>query len=76
MTGLEKALDGVDWKPIERIQVVGHDVYATHEGFIHLDEETLHVFKLSNGERVVDADDISRLLGLSVEEIEAHMRGQ
>lgn len=68
---INKALDAVDWRPIERLKVVGHEVYATHEGFIHVAGETLGVFKLSSGERVFNTEDVARLLGLSVEEVEA-----
>lgn len=75
MTGFEKLLDAVDWKPIDGLKVEGHEVWATHEGFIHLGGEELGVFMLSTGERVFNTEDLSRLLGMSVEEIEAQAKG-
>ncbi len=62
-------LEGVDWRPIEALNVVGTEVYATHQGFIQVGDSSLRVFKLSNGERVFDADDIADMLGLTAEEV-------
>ncbi len=67
----QKLLDSVDWRPIQQLKVLGHDVYATHEGHLSGDWGSLRVFKLSNGERVFDADDIAELLGLELDEVKA-----
>ncbi len=68
-TALRRALAGIDWRPIEHLKVVDHDVYATHEGFLDFGGEPLGVFKLSNGEVVFNAEDVAKLLGMTVEEV-------
>lgn len=48
-------LDAVDWKSIEGEKPKG--LHATHEGYVQIGEVCLHVFVLSDGQRVFDADD-------------------
>ncbi len=74
MGSLAKQLAGVDWRPIERVKVVGHESYATHEGFIQMAGHSIGVFKLNNGQSVYNTVDVADFFGLTVEEIEEMAR--
>jgi hypothetical protein len=37
-------------------------LYATHDGYLTVGEMRLHCYQLSDGSRVIDADDVARVL--------------
>ena len=67
-TPIEKLLDEVEWRPCDsraRTDADGDIAVATHEGYLHFGEAKLRVFQLSNGMRVIDADDLERFFGVT-----------
>lgn len=62
MTQFERLLDSLDWKPLPPIE--GDDggeilPHATHEGILELCGHKLKVFQLSDGNRVIEAEDLN-----------------
>lgn len=62
-TPVDRLLAKVEWKPIEDAHL--HDdgtyPYATHEGMFDFYGVQLRCYQLSNGQRVVNAEDIAML---------------
>lgn len=59
----DKLLDSVQWTPTNLTPEDGAP-YATHTGQITVDGVELCVYLLSDGARVIDAEDLSDLLGV------------
>jgi hypothetical protein len=57
-------LDGVEWKPInsECTESKGLPV-VTHEGVLRIYGIELKVYQLNNGVRIIDKEDLNKLLG-------------
>lgn len=52
-------LDAIDFTPIERTEDPAPGVlYATHEGILRIQGFDFKVYQLSDGRRVIDADDV------------------
>jgi len=65
-TPIEIMLDKVQWKPLKTdnsVELVntGYPV-ATHSGVLKIGEIELKVYQLSNGQRVIDQEDIIKFL--------------
>lgn len=63
---IEVMLDGIEWRECPP-QAPGDLPHITHEGELHLPGVTIRVVQLSDGQRVIPADDFERLM--------AHMAG-
>lgn len=62
---IERLLDAVEFVPIEtdgKSEPVGGLPVATHQGYLDFLGQKLRVYKLSNGLRVVDAQDFHAFL--------------
>lgn len=59
MTPMEKLLSQVDWRPTGQTE---GELYATHDGTIHLGPYELRVYQLNDGQRVFDARDAVAML--------------
>lgn len=62
---IETLLDQVEWTECEDTSQKGDEgmPYATHEGRLSLGGFNMTVYKLSNGQRVLDANDVQSLFG-------------
>lgn len=64
---IDMMLDGVTWVAVDPNKQIGtHDddiPYATHEGVLQIGDLSVHVYQLSNGQRVIDSEDIRALVG-------------
>lgn len=64
---IEMMLDGVKWTKVDDSKQFGtHDddiPYTTHEGVLVIGDLSVHVYQLSNGQRVIDSEDILALIG-------------
>lgn len=62
---IERLLDSLEWIPVEPPQSGGDSdlPFVTHSGQLSLDGCELRVYRLSNGERIVDEDDLAAFLG-------------
>ncbi|MCK9458281.1 MAG: hypothetical protein M0R80_01355 [Proteobacteria bacterium] len=58
-------LDGVEWEslPAEPPELDGEVPFATHRGVLDLGGVKLKVYQLSDGQRVIDAEDLEALFG-------------
>lgn len=56
---IEQALDRVTWTPCEPPETSGDLPYITHAGVLHLGSVSLRVYQLSNGKRIIDAEDMA-----------------
>jgi len=64
---IETMLEALTMEPIEGAgETLDEDcLYATHTGVLQIGDVALKVYLLNNGERVFDADDACRVLGIS-----------
>jgi len=52
-------MNAVDWKPVEpKTDVDGNLPHVTHEGELNFAGAYFRVYQLSDGQRVLDADDV------------------
>ena len=63
---IESALDQVEWTPLGRDpENEGSGMpFATHVGLLKIGDFQFHVYRLSDGQRVVDADDSEALFNV------------
>lgn len=60
---VELLLDQVEMVPLPCAPRPGDELpYATHQGALSLGDLTITVYQLSDGQRVLDADDVARFL--------------
>lgn len=65
MTLADRLLDSVVWEPTGADGANADGLpYATHSGVLTLGELELRVYQLSDGRRIIDADDFVKLLGI------------
>lgn len=61
-------LDALAWQPLDppdpEVLAAAELPHATHEGFLDLAGARLRVVRLSDGQRIIDADDLSNFLEL------------
>jgi hypothetical protein len=61
---IDMMLEGATWTPIERAETPEGELYATHEGVLDLGAlGTMKCWRLSNGQAVIDAQDMARFFG-------------
>jgi hypothetical protein len=61
---IEMMLDSVTWKPVEWSEQSNDGIpYATHEGAFEMQGFQFKVYQLSNGQRLIDHDDLMRFFG-------------
>lgn len=54
--------DSIEFKPLPATPFTDDGIpYATHDGVFRLGTVEIRVYQLSNGKRVLDADDMERL---------------
>ena len=63
MTPIEKLLDDVKWKEIHH-ESPPNIPYATHEGVLYLGVFKFKVYQLSDGQRVIDEEDLKKFFGV------------
>ena len=66
-TPIDRMMDGLEWDPVQAPGELEEDVpYATHEAILDLGHPIpkLKCYQLSNGVRVIDAEDIKALFGV------------
>jgi hypothetical protein len=62
---IEMMIDGLVWREVHSTLDHGDDLpFVTHEGTLELQGITLRVLQLSNGQRVIDSEDLDRLFGM------------
>lgn len=61
---VDKLLDAVDWQPLIGPAPQDHDgiPWATHRGIFEIAGLKLRVYQLSDGRRIIDADDLHDFL--------------
>jgi hypothetical protein len=70
-------LDRVDWQPVpQEIQRPIDMPHVTHEGILKIAGLTLRVYQLSDGQRVIDANEIRSLLGLDEQDPDSPLWGE
>jgi len=64
--GVKKMLDEVTWgpNPVPEGLKPG-ELYATHSGVIRFNGIEIRVHQLNDGQRILDADDLAKLFGIS-----------
>jgi hypothetical protein len=63
-TPIDMVLDGVQWVALpERPHEYDTLPWATHEGVLTIGGASLRVYTLSNGQRIIDADDLAAFFG-------------
>lgn len=56
---MDALLDRLDWEAVpEPASRVLDDPYVTHQGVMYIADHALRVYQLSDGQRVIDADDL------------------
>jgi len=62
MTPIEQLMNTVKWVEVETANADSRDElpYVTHEGTLVIFNAPLKVFQLSDGQRVIDADDMEK----------------
>lgn len=66
-TPMDRLLDAVEWQPCPPYECAtdtGELPFATHTGELRVGDVVLRVTRLSDGTRVIDADDLETLLGV------------
>ena len=66
-TKMDHLLDGIDWQELPKpseYDLYGDEVYATHQGVLTIGDVTLRCYILNDGTRLIDADDVHRILGI------------
>jgi hypothetical protein len=58
----ERIATSVQWTPLPAPVDPGDQPYATHEGVVPLGEDTLHVFQLNTGQRVIEHKSLDALM--------------
>lgn len=68
MQAFNAALDLLEWHPLDTVEPEDSDLpYAVSSAVLYVGEFPLKVFHLSNGERVIDADDFTAFFELLTE---------
>ena len=62
-TPIDRILDDVDWKENVPPDHQSDIPWATHSGVLIIGDIWIRVHQLSNGTRVIDAEDLERLFG-------------
>lgn len=62
-TPIEAILDKLDWNPVDPPKEITHLPYVTHSGVMNIAGQSLNVHMLSNGQRIIPAEDIERFFG-------------
>ena len=57
-TPIDTLFDGVKWVPTGLTESESDLPVATHEGILHLFDRDFRVYELSNGMRIIHADDL------------------
>lgn len=57
---IDRMIDAVAMTPLPASPHEGGGLYATHEGRLTVGAFTFRVYQLSDGQRVIDADDVER----------------
>lgn len=70
-TPVETMLSQIQWRPMEAPTTTGVLPYATHEGILTIGDASLRVFQLSDGKRIIDADDMAEFFGVTAGELKA-----
>ena len=60
-TWIDILFDAVAWLPVETPEHSGEIPHTTHEGVLKIGDSSLKVYTLSDGQRIVDADDMHEL---------------
>lgn len=58
-TPIESIMDRLEWKPVVH-EVEPKGLYATHEGVLEIAGSKFRCYQLSDGNRVIDADDVEK----------------
>jgi len=63
-TKIDEIMDAVRWTECEDTSEKGDEgvPFATHHGVLRFGRFTLRVYTLSNGQRLIDAEDVHRML--------------
>lgn len=60
MSAVDQMLAAVEWKALPVTNEATDIPYATHEGTLHVFDLELRVYQLSNGQRVIGGESLSR----------------
>lgn len=62
---MDELLDSLEWNDVERSTFSTNDTlpYATREATLEINGLSVRVYQLSDGRRIIDAEDLSELLG-------------
>ena len=64
MKPVDALLNAVDWVPAEGVEPSDDMPYATHTGVLTISGVSFRCYQLSDGRRVIDAEDIKAFFGL------------
>lgn len=62
-TPIDRFLDTIEWRAMETPSNTD-ELHATHCGILEIAGVRLHVYQLSDGQRVIDADDMEKFFGI------------
>lgn len=68
MTPIEKLISEVEMTPLSPLSVAEKEglPYATHQGILNLAGHKFTIHQLSDGRRILDAEDVLNFMGLPV----------
>jgi hypothetical protein len=58
----ERIATSVPWTPLPAPVAAGDQTYATHEGWVSLGEDTLHVYQLNTGETIIEKESLEAFM--------------
>lgn len=61
---MDRLLDAVEWHELPPPEDKAQDGYATYQGVLVIGDATFRCYVLSDGRRLIDADDVQKFLGL------------
>lgn len=64
MNSIDLLLDQVDWQLVQNDETP-EGLYATHQGVLKIGDLEFRVYVLSDGNRVIDAEDMNKYLGVA-----------
>lgn len=67
-TPIDAAMNALIWNPIPGAKQAGILPVATHEAVMHIGGHSIRCYVLSDGQRVLNADDVEAFFGLDVVE--------
>ena len=70
-TPMDALLNAVEWQKVEQSEYIGiaDDLpWVTHSGILNIGSASFRCYQLSDGTRILDAEDVEEFFGLCISE--------